>query len=189
VRIFARQVGDRVHLTVEDDGPGMSPQVRDRCMEPFFTTKSRGISTGLGLVLVAGLVRDAGGTVSLRTAPGEGAAFTLDVPLATRPVGKQAARGVAIVDVRDPRLRALARAELEFLAFEILGPHAPDGAPVDIAVLDRPADGRARQVVLLDDAQQPPSHVVPIGPSPAPGQIRSALRAAAEHCAEKDPNP
>jgi PAS domain S-box-containing protein len=69
-------------LTVEDDGPGMDPATAGRVFEPFFTTKPTGQGTGLGLSAVWGLVRGWGGQISLATAPGCGARFTIEVPLA-----------------------------------------------------------------------------------------------------------
>lgn len=65
----ARELPDEkaIRVTVEDDGPGMSPEVRDRCIEPFFTTKSRGISTGLGLSLVHNVAAAAGGRIEIES--------------------------------------------------------------------------------------------------------------------------
>src|SRR5690606_19810362 len=85
VRLRVAREGDRVLLSVEDNGAGMSEEVRNRCMEPFFTTKTRRISTGLGLVLVAGLVRDAGGTVEIRTQLGLGTEFVVALPAVVPP--------------------------------------------------------------------------------------------------------
>jgi signal transduction histidine kinase len=71
----------RAFLTVADTGPGMTPEVQARVFEPFFTTKgSEG--TGLGLANVFATMQRHGGTVSLETSPGNGAAFTLSFPLA-----------------------------------------------------------------------------------------------------------
>ena len=70
-------------LTVADDGPGMEREARVRCMEPFFTTKSRALSTGMGLAIVAGLVKRAGGRVELETESGAGCTFILVLPHAT----------------------------------------------------------------------------------------------------------
>ena len=60
-----------VCLTVEDDGPGMSDEVRRRALEPFFTTKGDA-GTGLGLAQVYGFMRLAGGRIEIDSAPGEG---------------------------------------------------------------------------------------------------------------------
>jgi signal transduction histidine kinase len=59
----------------------MTPEVQARVFEPFFTTKGAE-GTGLGLANVFATMQRHGGTVSLETAPGKGAAFTLWFPLA-----------------------------------------------------------------------------------------------------------
>ena len=70
-----------VWVRVEDDGPGMPPDVERRIFEPFFSTKGeRG--SGLGLAMVYAFVQRSGGRLQLKTAPGEGAAFTLWFPIA-----------------------------------------------------------------------------------------------------------
>ena len=83
-------------LDVTDEGEGMTPDVRARVFEPFFTTKKAGRGTGLGLPVVLGLVTGWGGTVTVRSAPGEGSAFTIWIPAAlpavTEGPGKEAGR-------------------------------------------------------------------------------------------------
>ncbi len=64
-------------LEVEDNGPGMPPDVAARAFEPFFTTKSATSGVGLGLAVVYGIVRRHGGRVDLKTAPGQGCRFTI----------------------------------------------------------------------------------------------------------------
>jgi signal transduction histidine kinase len=66
----------RACVTVADDGPGMTPEVQARVFEPFFTTKGAE-GTGLGLANVFATMQRHGGSVSLETEPGKGAAFTL----------------------------------------------------------------------------------------------------------------
>jgi len=68
-------------VSVEDDGPGMPPDVQQRIFEPFFTTKGQE-GTGLGLAMVFACMLRHGGTVTLKSAPGEGARFTLCFPAA-----------------------------------------------------------------------------------------------------------
>jgi two-component system OmpR family sensor kinase len=74
-----------VVLDVEDDGPGMTSEQAQRVFERFFRAdqaRNRASGgTGLGLAIVAGLVAAHGGTVSVRTAPGEGADFQVKLPL------------------------------------------------------------------------------------------------------------
>jgi PAS domain S-box-containing protein len=70
----------RVTLSVADTGPGMDAETRRRAFEPFFTTKPVGEGTGLGLSIVDGVVREHGGEVEVRTAPGEGTVVLVQLP-------------------------------------------------------------------------------------------------------------
>jgi two-component system OmpR family sensor kinase len=74
-----------VLLDVEDDGPGMPPEQAQRVFERFYradAARNRASGgTGLGLAIVAGLVNAHGGTVSVRTSPGNGADFQVRLPL------------------------------------------------------------------------------------------------------------
>jgi two-component system OmpR family sensor kinase len=80
----AREV-PAIVLDVEDDGPGMSAEQAQRVFERFYradAARNRASGgTGLGLAIVAGLVSAHGGTVSVRTAPGQGADFQVKLPL------------------------------------------------------------------------------------------------------------
>jgi signal transduction histidine kinase len=69
-------------VTVADTGPGMTPDVQARIFEPFFTTKGRE-GTGLGLAMVFATMQRCGGSVSVESTPGQGAAFTLWFPALT----------------------------------------------------------------------------------------------------------
>jgi signal transduction histidine kinase len=83
VTVRARTHGDRVRIEIEDDGPGVAPQVLDRLFEPFVTTKDVGEGTGLGLAVCRGLVESAGGEVSLDPSYVGGARFTVVLPAAS----------------------------------------------------------------------------------------------------------
>lgn len=80
IEIAARMDGSMVAVSVTDNGPGMSVETARRCMEPFYSTKQNGRSSGFGLALVNSIVTGTGGELSLRTSPGEGTSFTLRIP-------------------------------------------------------------------------------------------------------------
>lgn len=74
--------GAYVVLAVSDTGTGIAPEVQEHMFEPFYTTKPRGKGTGLGLSTVYGIVRNHGGTIEVRTAPGQGSTFEVFLPAA-----------------------------------------------------------------------------------------------------------
>ena len=77
-----RNEGDHVVVSVADDGPGMSPDVRARAFERFARGETGGSvpGSGLGLAIVARMVERAGGTIALRTEPGKGVVVELRFP-------------------------------------------------------------------------------------------------------------
>jgi signal transduction histidine kinase/ActR/RegA family two-component response regulator len=76
--------GDFVVVTVSDTGAGMPEDVRQRAVEPFFTTKPVGHGTGLGLSMVHGFARQAGGGIGIDSTPGEGTSVRIFLPRAAR---------------------------------------------------------------------------------------------------------
>jgi two-component system sensor histidine kinase HupT/HoxJ len=75
--------GERVRMTLRDNGPGIPEQYLSRIFEPFFTTKPIGKGTGLGLSISYGIVEQHGGRLAARNHPDGGAEFTLDLPRST----------------------------------------------------------------------------------------------------------
>jgi signal transduction histidine kinase len=73
---------DIVVIEVSDNGPGISPEIRDRIFDPFFTTRETAGGVGLGLFVVEGIVRGHGGTVSVSEGAAGGAQFRIILPAA-----------------------------------------------------------------------------------------------------------
>ncbi|HEX3596269.1 MAG TPA: ATP-binding protein [Polyangiaceae bacterium] len=72
---------DCYSIVVSDSGPGIPGDLRQRVLEPFFTTKSIGEGTGLGLSIAYGVVRKHGGTIDIDDAEGGGARVTIRLPM------------------------------------------------------------------------------------------------------------
>jgi signal transduction histidine kinase len=79
--VVVRTTGEerRLVVAVSDDGEGMSPEVREKAMTPFFTTREGG--TGLGLPLVQRIVEEHGGTIEVASRAGQGTTVTLVFPV------------------------------------------------------------------------------------------------------------
>ena len=80
LKAVVEQGGGRwLEITVADDGKGISREDQERIFEPFYTTKKGG--TGLGLAVVWGIVTEHNGTISVVSEPGQGATFTIRLPV------------------------------------------------------------------------------------------------------------
>jgi CheY-like chemotaxis protein len=77
--------GDNVTITVQDSGPGIAAEGRDRIFDPFFTTRGVGEGTGLGLSVADGIVREHGGRIHVDSTLGAGATFIVELPIARPP--------------------------------------------------------------------------------------------------------
>jgi|WetSurMetagenome_2_1015567.scaffolds.fasta_scaffold99408_1 two-component system, cell cycle sensor histidine kinase and response regulator CckA len=73
--------GDYFKLTVSDTGSGIEPDIIDRIFDPYFTTKEIGKGSGMGLAVVHGIVKNHNGAISVSSSPGNGAVFTILIPL------------------------------------------------------------------------------------------------------------
>ncbi len=78
IQVAARREGSRTQLMVRDKGIGMRPDIREKAMEPFFTTKSKG--TGLGLAICRRIVESHNGTISLDSTVGLGTTVSIELP-------------------------------------------------------------------------------------------------------------
>jgi PAS domain S-box-containing protein len=133
--------GEYVTITVSDDGCGIEPTVIERIFEPFFTTKDVGKGWGLGLSIVHGAIREAGGFVTVDSALGRGSTFVLHLPLVDDVVAEPAGAVVATLSgegltvlLCDDELivrKASAKA-LRSVGYRVLEAEGPDDA-IDLA--------------------------------------------------------
>jgi two-component system, cell cycle sensor histidine kinase and response regulator CckA len=124
--------GDYVLFTVSDTGVGMSPEVQSHLFEPFFTTKEPGKGTGLGLATCFGIVKQAGGHLSVYSELGQGSVFKVFLPRAKEGAKPQSnerdqllPRGeetVLLVE-DDPLVRKLAAALLRQHGYTVIEAH------------------------------------------------------------------
>ncbi len=112
VRVW-RAGGGRVCLQVEDSGGGIPDEVRAHLFEPFYTTKSVGKGTGLGLATVYGIVKQARGDISVPRSDASGTTFRIELPFADPrdearsivPALRRRGQEVALVVEDDPTVR------------------------------------------------------------------------------------
>lgn len=78
--------GREACFEISDTGTGMTPEVREKLFTPFFSTKDEGLGTGLGLAMVASIVKAHGGRVLVESEPGHGSIFTVWLPMAEEAV-------------------------------------------------------------------------------------------------------
>lgn len=134
-------LGDYVRLSISDTGQGMTPEARERALEPFFTTKPVGQGTGLGLSMVYGFVRQSGGHVTIYSELGQGTTVSLYFPaLAGGPAGKDttdaptpqlalvAGERLVLVVEDDPAVRRLSEARITELGFKCIAAASGDEA-------------------------------------------------------------
>lgn len=146
---------DSVRLRVRDTGTGIDPGIRDRILEPFFTTKARGRGTGLGLSICFGIVRQLGGELVFDSEPGRGSTFDVYLPRqggaaveggAPKPLASRVVGSASLLLVEDDEhLRASLTRGLESRGFRVLdapsaavakGLVSGGGPPFDLLVTD-----------------------------------------------------
>jgi PAS domain S-box-containing protein len=163
--------GQYVMLAVSDTGSGMTPEVLDKVFEPFFSTKSEGKGSGLGLSMVYGFVKQSGGHVKIYSELGEGTTVRLYLPRAmesedvevrvdTGPVVGGTETVLVVED--DEEVRAIVVEMLTDLGYRVL--KAPDasaaliviesGVPIDILFTDVVMPGTLKSPELARKAKQ-----------------------------------
>lgn len=146
--------GDYTCISITDTGMGMTPDVRARAIEPFFTTKDVGSGTGLGLSIVYGFMKQIGGHAQLYSEPGHGTRVSLFFPrLASRTHAKRDVQDMSapngkgetvLVVEDDPDVRQVTVSRLEGLGYRVRiatdGQSALDivraGGDIDLALID-----------------------------------------------------
>ncbi len=148
--------GHYVVLSISDTGSGMSPEVRERIFEPFYTTKDRGKGAGMGLATVYGVVRQHGGFIHVYSEVGQGTLFHVYLPALENVVADSTKEfpGTQITkSLRGPEtillaedhdsIRELVRQSLGRLGYQVLAAadgkqalHLAEMQPPALAVLD-----------------------------------------------------
>ncbi len=162
--------GEYVALTVADEGEGMPPHVLERATEPFFTTKSQGKGTGLGLAMVHGFVQQSLGRLDIESERGKGTTIRMLFPVAGDKVAAKPApqlRGLepqgqaeTILVVEDNTdVLELARDHLMALGYTVLSARDADealtafdaaGGKVDLLFTDLVMPGSMNGLALVD---------------------------------------
>ena len=122
--------GDYVMLAITDNGHGMSPEVKARLFEPFFSTKGVGEGTGLGLSTCYGIIKQSGGHISVYSELARGATFKIYLPQVEKPktvsvrspapVNLPRGTETILLVEDDPALREMAAGLLRRLGYTVL---------------------------------------------------------------------
>ncbi|MGI2336590.1 MAG: PAS domain S-box protein [Dehalogenimonas sp.] len=103
--ITTKKLDNRIRISITDDGPGLSDELKAKMFQPFFTTKDPGEGTGLGLSLAFGIIREHGGTIRADSTEGQGTSIVIELPI-TPPVENQAAVAVESIPLTVPTEKA-----------------------------------------------------------------------------------
>jgi two-component system, cell cycle sensor histidine kinase and response regulator CckA len=152
----------RARLTVSDTGCGMVPETKRRVFEPFFTTKACGKGTGLGLSTCDGIVKQAGGTISVDSEPGSGTVFEVLLPVVSADTNAAVPRPITIdnpagtetilVIEDEPGVRSLVHRMLSRLGYHVVCARDGQEAFAILHSSDEPIDLVLCDVVMPDVA-------------------------------------
>ena len=104
IRLCTRSEGSRLIVEVRDTGPGITAEHQQHLFEPFFTTKPVGVGTGLGLFICKNIIASLGGTISVRSTPGEGTLFTVELPVSAGAPAHPAAKAATAPAARKAKI-------------------------------------------------------------------------------------
>jgi PAS domain S-box-containing protein len=165
--------GRYITLSVTDTGTGMTPEVRQRAFEPFYTTKGPGVGSGLGLSMVYGFVKQSGGHVQLYSEFGHGTTVRLYLPeyaghatamaegasasIERAPLGK----AILVVE-DDPRVRRVSVRRLKELGYAVIEANSGLAAllviereePIDVLFTDIVMPGGMTGIDLAHEARR-----------------------------------
>ena len=150
------RAAEYVRLSVTDDGIGIPPEAQAHLFEPFFTTKETGKGTGLGLASVYGIVRQSNGFITVDSAPGRGATFTMHFPAITTaaagggvaaPTPDSGRETILLVEDEDS-VRVIVGAVLRRHGYRVLEAAAPAAACELFAAHEREVDLLLTDVVM-----------------------------------------
>jgi PAS domain S-box-containing protein len=125
--------GRYIRVSVRDTGMGMSPEIMKRIFDPYFTTKEKGVGTGLGLAVVHGIVKKSGGAIEVESMVGRGSAFHVYLPRVDQPSALQpqqleipAGGSERILFVDDEKMLVdIAQKVLERLGYDVVSRTSP----------------------------------------------------------------
>ncbi len=131
--LIGLEVGPYIQLSVRDTGAGMPPEIVERIFDPYFTTKDKGVGTGLGLAVVHGIVKKSGGAIKVDSEFGKGSAFHIYLPrvdqAAPRPAEQPeipAGGSERILFVDDEKMLAdIGQKVLERLGYDVVSRTSP----------------------------------------------------------------
>jgi len=131
--LIGMQAGACVRISVRDTGSGMSPEVMERIFDPYFTTKEKGVGTGLGLAVVHGIVKKYGGAIQVESKPGQGTVFHVFLPKAdvaaptqtelTKPIMGGSEKVLLVDD--EQMLASVGQQALQRLGYEVVSRTSP----------------------------------------------------------------
>jgi len=188
IEIQAVREDDHVVITVSDNGPGMNREAKERCLEPFYTTKPRGISTGLGLSLVSSIVKSIDGRIEIDSTPNEATTIKLFLPFSRKPL-EDDKRDLAVLSLKDKRLNSYAASLLRPLFFDVEISDRPDNPRTSLWITESAPgilkkaeeflhDGEDRQVAIFksqtDESNE--KRITRVVDSPKPKHLREFLQ-------------